>query len=74
MTMQLLYIDLFRYIEELRPDYIQIENVVEFMEWGPLVIKGAVGSRGEAFCPLEIKEAICMQLHHEDAKQMQATA
>ena len=25
---------LFRYIEELRPDYIQIENVVEFMEWG----------------------------------------
>ncbi len=46
---------LFRYIEELQPDYIQIENVVEFMEWGPLVIKEAVGSRGEAFCPLEIK-------------------
>ncbi len=46
---------LFRYIEELRPDYIQIENVVEFMEWGPLVIKEAVGSRGEVFCPLEIK-------------------
>ncbi len=46
---------LFRYIEELRPDYIQIENVVEFMEWGPLVIKQTVGSRGEAFCPLEIK-------------------
>lgn len=46
---------LFRYVEELRPDYIQIENVVEFMEWGPLVIKQAVGSRGEVFCPLEIK-------------------
>lgn len=25
---------LFRYIEEIQPDYIQIENVVEFMSWG----------------------------------------
>lgn len=28
-----------RYIEALNPDYIQIENVVEFMSWGPLRIK-----------------------------------
>lgn len=27
-----------RYIEALQPDYIQIENVVEFMSWGPLRI------------------------------------
>lgn len=27
---------LFRYIEALDPDYIQIENVEEFMSWGPL--------------------------------------
>lgn len=27
------------YIEFLNPDYIQIENVVEFMAWGPLVPK-----------------------------------
>lgn len=27
---------LFRYIEALKPDYIQIENVVEFMAWGDL--------------------------------------
>lgn len=27
---------LFRYIEALRPDYIQIENVEEFMSWGAL--------------------------------------
>lgn len=46
---------LFRYIEELRPDYIQIENVVEFMEWGPLIIKESVGPDGAAFCPLDIK-------------------
>ena len=46
---------LFRYIEELRPDYIQIENVVEFMEWGPLIVKESVGQDGAAFCPLDIK-------------------
>lgn len=27
---------LYRYIEQLNPDYIYIENVVEFMSWGPL--------------------------------------
>lgn len=27
---------LYRYVEILNPDYIQIENVVEFMAWGPL--------------------------------------
>lgn len=27
---------LFRYIEALHPDYIQIENVVEFMSWGDM--------------------------------------
>lgn len=31
---------LFRYIEALNPDYIQIENVEEFMSWGPLDEKG----------------------------------
>ena len=30
---------LYRYIEVLQPDYIHIENVVEFMEWGPLIIQ-----------------------------------
>lgn len=46
---------LFRYIEELQPDYIQIENVVEFMEWGPLIIKEAVTPEGARCCPLDIK-------------------
>lgn len=46
---------LFRYIEELRPDYIQIENVVEFMEWGPLVVKEATAPDGARSCPLDIK-------------------
>ena len=30
---------LFRYVEALRPDIIQIENVDEFMTWGPLIEK-----------------------------------
>ncbi|MCK9404484.1 MAG: DNA cytosine methyltransferase, partial [Chitinophagaceae bacterium] len=31
---------LHRYVEALNPEYIQIENVVEFMSWGPLDDKG----------------------------------
>lgn len=47
---------LFRYIEELRPDYIQIENVVEFMEWGPLQVKVVRDPEtGAESCPLDIK-------------------
>lgn len=47
---------LFRYIEELRPDYIQIENVVEFMEWGPLQVKVVRNPEtGAESCPLDIK-------------------
>lgn len=30
---------LHRYVSALNPDYIQIENVVEFMDWGPMRIK-----------------------------------
>lgn len=36
---------LFRYQKALKPDYIQIENVVEFMSWGPLDSKGKPLSR-----------------------------
>ena len=31
---------LYRYIQAIDPDYIQIENVEEFMSWGPLDDKG----------------------------------
>jgi DNA (cytosine-5)-methyltransferase 1 len=34
-----------RYVEALDPDYIQIENVVEFMSWGPLDQNGKPVSR-----------------------------
>ena len=36
---------LFRYIEALHPDYIQIENVEEFMSWGDLDVFGRPVSR-----------------------------
>lgn len=36
---------LFMYIEELAPDYIDIENVREFMSWGPLDENGRPISR-----------------------------
>lgn len=36
---------LYRYIEELKPDYVQIENVEEFMSWGDLDENGKPVSR-----------------------------
>lgn len=36
---------LFRYIEDINPDYIQIENVEEFMSWGDVDEKGRPVSR-----------------------------
>lgn len=36
---------LFMYIDELNPDYLYIENVREFMAWGPLDSKGKPLSR-----------------------------
>lgn len=32
--------ELYRYIEELSPDYVMVENVMEFMAWGELDEKG----------------------------------
>lgn len=41
---------LFRYIEAIRPDYIQIENVEEFMCWGDLDIHGRPVSKDKGRC------------------------
>lgn len=42
---------LFRYIEAINPDSIQIENVEEFLIWGPLIPK-VVEKDGTSYCPL----------------------
>ena len=41
---------LFRYIEAIKPDFIQIENVEEFMCWGDLDSKGHPVSRDKGRC------------------------
>lgn len=41
---------LFRYIEALNPDYIQIENVKEFMSWGDLDENGKPISKDAGRC------------------------
>jgi len=43
-----------RYILALNPDYIKIENVVEFMSWGPLIPKVGKTQDGFAFCHLKV--------------------
>jgi len=43
---------LFRYIETLHPDYIQVENVVEFMCWGDLDAHGKPVSKDKGRCYL----------------------
>lgn len=45
---------LFRYIEDINPDYIQIENVEEFMTWGPLIVKVSTNKDGIEYCPCNI--------------------
>lgn len=41
---------LFRYIEVINPDYIQIENVEEFMSWGDMDEKGHPVSKDKGRC------------------------
>jgi DNA (cytosine-5)-methyltransferase 1 len=48
---------LYRYIEVLKPDIITVENVVEFLNWGPLMVKVKKDHKGnELYCPLNIKK------------------
>ncbi|MBA4852045.1 DNA cytosine methyltransferase [Emticicia sp. BO119] len=42
-----------RYVDALKPDYIQIENVVEFMSWGPLTAKVVKSEDGYPCCNFE---------------------
>lgn len=46
---------LYRYIKALDPDYIDIENVVEFMSWGPLRI--ACAKMHKDRCDLKVRRA-----------------
>ena len=50
---------LYRYIEALQPDYIQIENVEEFMSWGDLDEHGKPVSRDEGRCYMRWLHHVC---------------
>ncbi|WP_370524362.1 DNA cytosine methyltransferase [Bacteroides sp. 224] len=47
----------YKYIEILQPDIIGVENVVEFLDWGPLQPKVVKDKKGnELYCPIDIKK------------------
>src|SRR5690348_6263506 len=48
-----------RYIDALNPDYIQIENVVEFMSWGPLDDNGKPISKRNGEDWMRWRKEIC---------------
>lgn len=50
---------LFRYIEAIQPDYIQIENVEEFMSWGPLDDKGKPISKDKGSSYVKWVKNVC---------------
>lgn len=51
-----LAVHLLRYINALKPDSVQIENVEEFLIWGPLKIK-EIYNEGNSYCPLQVVKA-----------------
>lgn len=57
---------LFRYVEEINPDYLQIENVEEFMCWGDLDENGKPVSKDKGRCYLGWIADICKYGYHYD--------
>ncbi|MCR5362440.1 MAG: DNA cytosine methyltransferase [Bacteroidales bacterium] len=50
---------LFRYIDAIQPDYIQIENVEEFMSWGDLDADGHPISKDNGRCYVRWVKHVC---------------
>ena len=63
---------LYRYVIDLRPDYIQIENVEEFMCWGDLVENGHPISRFEGRSYLRWVKHICSYGYNFDWRILNA--
>jgi len=59
-----------RYILALNPDFIQIENVVEFMSWGPLDDKGKPVSRKNGSDWMRWRKEINSLGYHDEWKEM----
>lgn len=63
---------LFRYIEALHPDYIQIENVEEFMSWGEMDEKGHPISKDKGKSYLRWVKNVCRYGYHFDWRILNA--
>lgn len=63
---------LFRYIEALNPDYIQIENVEEFMCWGELDENGHPVSRYKGTSYLRWVKNVCAYGYNFDFRLLNA--
>jgi DNA (cytosine-5)-methyltransferase 1 len=59
-----------RYIKALQPDYIEIENVVEFMSWGPMNEYGKPISRRNGQDWLRWRNTICSHGYRDEWKEM----
>ncbi len=61
---------LFRYQKAITPDYIQIENVVEFMSWGPLDENGKPLSRKNGCDFVRWKNEMCSFGYYDQWKEL----
>ena len=63
---------LFRYIEALRPDYIQIENVEEFMSWGDMDKNGHPISKDKGKSYVRWENNVCKYGYYYDWRILNA--
>lgn len=63
---------LFRYIEALSPDYIQIENVEEFMCWGDMDENGKPISKDKGKCYIRWRNKVCRYGYDFDFRVLNA--
>ncbi|MDB5252291.1 MAG: cytosine methyltransferase [Flaviaesturariibacter sp.] len=61
---------LHRYVDALRPDFVQIENVVEFMSWGPLDENGKPVSTKNGEDWLRWRDAMCAHGYYDEWKEL----
>lgn len=63
---------LFRYVEAINPDFIQIENVEEFMCWGELDCDGKPLSKHKGSCYISWVNRMCAYGYHYDFRILNA--
>jgi DNA (cytosine-5)-methyltransferase 1 len=61
---------LHRYVTALTPDYVMIENVVEFMSWGPLDENGKPLSRKNGSDWMRWRSEMCAHGYYDEWKEM----